>query len=155
LPEFWAKLADSDLNLDHPVWVEDPEFDVRHLNRIALPAPGGREELAEVCGRIASVPLDRSKPLSEMWVIEGLDGSAAGDGGRCPRRSKSRGAHRHRRAPSQQRARRAAAAILTRPPIDLRREKRVSGDLCVGERIFNDDQVFARQLQPHGVVCCD
>lgn len=83
LPEFRAKLADSDLNLDHPVWVEDPEFDLsRHLNRIALPAPGGREELAEVCGRIASVPLNRSKPLWEMWVIEGLDGSAAGDGGR-------------------------------------------------------------------------
>lgn len=71
VPEFRAKLADSDLNLDHPVWVEDNEFDLsRHLNRVALPAPGGREELAEVCGHIASVQLDRSKPLWEMWVIE-------------------------------------------------------------------------------------
>jgi diacylglycerol O-acyltransferase len=82
LPEFRAKLADSDLNLDHPVWVEDRDFDLsRHLNRVGLPAPGGREELAEVCGRIASVPLDRSKPLWEMWVIEGVGGSAAGEGG--------------------------------------------------------------------------
>lgn len=72
VPEFRAKLADSELNLDHPVWVEDEDFDLsRHLNRIALPAPGGREELAEVCGHIASVQLDRSKPLWEMWVIEG------------------------------------------------------------------------------------
>ncbi|ANI38087.1 WS/DGAT/MGAT family O-acyltransferase [Mycolicibacterium vaccae] len=72
VPEFRAKLADSDLNLDHPVWVEDEDFDLsRHLNRIALPSPGGREELADVCGHIASVQLDRSKPLWEMWVIEG------------------------------------------------------------------------------------
>ncbi|QZT60316.1 WS/DGAT/MGAT family O-acyltransferase [Mycolicibacterium austroafricanum] len=72
LPEFRAKLADSQLNLDHPVWVEDKDFHLsRHLNRIALPAPGGREELAEVCGHIASVQLDRTKPLWEMWVIEG------------------------------------------------------------------------------------
>ncbi len=72
VPEFRAKLADSELNLDHPVWVEDEDFDLsRHLNRIALPAPGGREELADVCGHIASVQLDRSKPLWEMWVIEG------------------------------------------------------------------------------------
>ncbi|WP_422742067.1 WS/DGAT/MGAT family O-acyltransferase [Mycobacterium sp. WMMD1722] len=82
LPEFRAKIADSDFNVDHPVWVEDKDFDLsRHLNRIGLPAPGGREELAEVCGRIASVPLDRSKPLWEMWIIEGVGGSAASDGG--------------------------------------------------------------------------
>ncbi|CAN3127120.1 WS/DGAT/MGAT family O-acyltransferase [Mycobacterium sp. smrl_JER01] len=72
LPEFRAKIADSQLNLDHPVWVEDKDFDLsRHLNRIALPSPGGPDELGQVCGHIASVPLDRSKPLWEMWVIEG------------------------------------------------------------------------------------
>ena len=77
LPELRAKLGDSQLNLDHPVWVEDHDFDLtRHLHRIGLPSPGGREELAEVCGHIASVPLDRSKPLWEMWVIEGLGGDA-------------------------------------------------------------------------------
>ncbi|MGV0794362.1 WS/DGAT/MGAT family O-acyltransferase [Mycolicibacterium sp. XJ1819] len=82
LPELRAKLANSQLNLDHPVWVEDPDLDVsRHLHRVGLPAPGGREELAEVCGRIASTPLDRSEPLWEMWVIEGVDGSDPHDGG--------------------------------------------------------------------------
>lgn len=82
VPEFRCKLADNDFNLDHPVWVEDEKFELsRHLNRVALPSPGGRQELSEVCGHIASVPLDRSKPLWEMWVIEGLGGSAAEDGG--------------------------------------------------------------------------
>ncbi|MEW5812207.1 MAG: wax ester/triacylglycerol synthase family O-acyltransferase [Actinomycetota bacterium] len=82
LPELRAKLSDSQLNLDHPVWVQDKAFDLdRHLNRIALPSPGGRDELAEVCGHIASVPLDRSKPLWEMWTIEGLDGAALDAGG--------------------------------------------------------------------------
>ena len=82
VPEFRCKLADNDFNLDHPVWVEDEDFELsRHLNRVALPSPGGRQELSEVCGHIASVPLDRSKPLWEMWVIEGLGGSAAEDGG--------------------------------------------------------------------------
>jgi diacylglycerol O-acyltransferase len=82
LPEFRAKLADSQLNLDHPVWVEDKDFDVsNHLHRIALPSPGGRRELADVCGHIASVPLDRSKPVWEMWVVEGVADSDAHEGG--------------------------------------------------------------------------
>jgi len=73
IPEFRAKLDDSQFNLDYPVWVEDDEFDLdRHLLRIALPSPGGRRELADVCGHIASAPLDRSKPLWEMWVIDGV-----------------------------------------------------------------------------------
>src|SRR6476646_9039729 len=73
IPEFRAKLADSQLNLDYPVWVDDDSFDLdRHLLRIELPAPGGRQELAEICGHIASAPLDRSKPLWEMWVIDGI-----------------------------------------------------------------------------------
>ncbi|MGH3633874.1 WS/DGAT/MGAT family O-acyltransferase [Mycobacterium sp.] len=77
LPELRAKLADSRLNLDHPVWVEDANFDIEwHLKRIGLPRPGGRSELAEICGRIASEPLDRSRPLWEMWVIERGAGTA-------------------------------------------------------------------------------
>jgi diacylglycerol O-acyltransferase / wax synthase len=82
LPELRAKLADSQLNLDHPVWVEDRDFDLsRHLYRIGLPSPGGRSELAEVCGHIASIPLDRTKPVWEMWVIEGVADTDAHDGG--------------------------------------------------------------------------
>jgi diacylglycerol O-acyltransferase len=75
LPEMRAKIADSQLNLDHPVWVEDKAFDLsRHLKRASLPSPGGRRELADFCAHVASVPLDRSKPLWEMWVIEGFGG---------------------------------------------------------------------------------
>ena len=85
MPEFREKLADNRFNLDHPVWVEDKDFDVdRHLHRIGLPSPGGRNELAEICGHIASLPLDRSRPLWEMWVIENIAGTDAhaDDGGR-------------------------------------------------------------------------
>jgi diacylglycerol O-acyltransferase len=82
LPEMRAKLADSPLNLDHPVWVEDRAFDLsRHLKRISLPSPGGRRELADICAHIASVPLDRSKPLWEMWVIEGVGDADTHDSG--------------------------------------------------------------------------
>ncbi|BBX15981.1 wax ester/triacylglycerol synthase family O-acyltransferase [Mycolicibacterium duvalii] len=78
MPEFREKLADNRFNLDHPVWVEDKDFDVdRHLHRIGLPSPGGRVELAQICGHIASLPLDRSRPLWEMWVIENYCGTGA------------------------------------------------------------------------------
>ncbi len=83
MPQFREKLADSAFNLDHPVWVEDNDFDVnRHLHRIGLPPPGGRVELAEIAGHIASLPLDRTRPLWEMWVIEGVAGTDAQQGGR-------------------------------------------------------------------------
>ncbi|MEE6177820.1 WS/DGAT/MGAT family O-acyltransferase [Mycobacterium sp. 050134] len=76
MPEFREKLANNPLNLDHPVWVDDDTFDVnRHLHRIGLPPPGGRTELAEICGHIASLQLDRRRPLWEMWVIEGVAGT--------------------------------------------------------------------------------
>ncbi|WP_205872900.1 WS/DGAT/MGAT family O-acyltransferase [Mycobacterium camsae] len=71
VPEFRMKLADTQLNPDHPVWVDDESFALRrHLHRVAVPSPGGRRELAEICGHIAGLPLDRDRPLWEMWVIE-------------------------------------------------------------------------------------
>ena len=73
-PDFRLKLADSQLNPANPVWVEDQDFRLdRHVHRIGLARPGGRAELAEICGHIAALPLDRSRPLWEMWVIEGPD----------------------------------------------------------------------------------
>lgn len=82
MPEFREKLADSRFNLDHPVWVDDKDFDLdRHLHRIGLPAPGGRHELAEICGHIASLPLDRTRPLWEKWVIENVSGTDPQQGG--------------------------------------------------------------------------
>jgi diacylglycerol O-acyltransferase len=73
MPAFRRLLHDSVINLDHPVWVEDDDFDIEaHVHRVACPAPGGTAELAELCAHVAGLPLDRSKPLWEMWVIEGL-----------------------------------------------------------------------------------
>lgn len=72
VPEFRMKLADTQFNPDHPVWVDDDGFALRrHLHRVAVPAPGGRRELSEICGHIAGLPLDRDRPLWEMWVVEG------------------------------------------------------------------------------------
>ena len=83
MPQFREKLANSPLNLDHPVWVDDEHFDVdRHVHRIGLPAPGGRAELSEICGHIAALPLDRRRPLWEMWVIEGVAGTDCHQDGR-------------------------------------------------------------------------
>jgi diacylglycerol O-acyltransferase len=67
------------LGLHHPVMIEDPEFDLRyHLNRAALPAPGGQAELEEVIAHIASHPLDQTRPLWQFWVLEGMaDGRVA------------------------------------------------------------------------------
>jgi diacylglycerol O-acyltransferase / wax synthase len=78
MPQFREKLADSRFNPDHPVWIDDDDFDVdRHLHRIGLPPPGGRQELSEICGHIAALPLDRSRPLWETWVIENIAGTDA------------------------------------------------------------------------------
>ncbi|MCU1351285.1 MAG: acyltransferase, partial [Acidimicrobiales bacterium] len=73
VPPFRRRLLSVPFNLAHPLWVDDPDFDIdRHVRRVGAPAPGGRRELAELAGQIASTPLDRSRPLWELWVIEGL-----------------------------------------------------------------------------------
>ena len=79
MPTFRRKLHDSLLNVDHPVWVEAEDFDIdHHLHRIGIPEPGGDRELAELCAHLASQPIDRSMPLWQMYVIEGLpDGKVA------------------------------------------------------------------------------
>jgi diacylglycerol O-acyltransferase / wax synthase len=57
----------------NPVWVDDPAFDITyHVRRSALPRPGGDEQLLEFCARIQSRLLDRSRPLWEMYLVEGL-----------------------------------------------------------------------------------
>ncbi|MCX7619565.1 MAG: wax ester/triacylglycerol synthase family O-acyltransferase [Acidimicrobiales bacterium] len=65
------------LNIDHPVWIEDPDFNLdRHIHRLTVHPPGTPHELADVVGDIASRPLDRSLPLWEMNVVEGLEDGA-------------------------------------------------------------------------------
>jgi WS/DGAT/MGAT family acyltransferase len=73
VPPFTRRLVEVPFQLHHPVWVEDPNFNLDyHVRRIAAPSPGGRRELGELAAQIASVPLDRTRPLWEAWVIEGL-----------------------------------------------------------------------------------
>lgn len=61
--------------LGRPVWVDDPDFDLRyHVRRTALPAPGGDQQLADLMARVMSQRLDREHPLWEYWVAEGLAG---------------------------------------------------------------------------------
>jgi diacylglycerol O-acyltransferase / wax synthase len=67
------KVRSVPLDLARPVWVDDPHFNLDyHLRRTALPAPGGDDQLRLLGGRIMSQHLDRTKPLWEMWVVEGL-----------------------------------------------------------------------------------
>ena len=74
VPMFHRKLKQVPLGIDHPVWVNDDDFDIdRHVHRMALPSPGGERELADLCGHMAGIPLDRSRPLWEFVVIEGLE----------------------------------------------------------------------------------
>lgn len=59
--------------LHHPVLVDDPDFDVNaHIFHAALPSPGSQQQLDEMVAQIGSTQLDRSRPLWELWIIEGL-----------------------------------------------------------------------------------
>ena len=73
LPRYRQKLVFTPLS-GRPVWVDDPHFDLDyHLRHTALPAPGSAQELKRLVGRVLSQPLDRDRPLWEMWLIEGLE----------------------------------------------------------------------------------
>jgi WS/DGAT/MGAT family acyltransferase len=79
IPPMRRRLAPIPLGLDHPFWIEDPDFDLDyHLRHIAVPAPGSNGQLAELAARIAARHLDRAHPLWELYIIEGLeDGGVA------------------------------------------------------------------------------
>jgi diacylglycerol O-acyltransferase len=73
-PAFTRKVVRVPFGVNHPVWVEDPGFDLEaHIHRILCPPPGTSLELAELAGEIAGVPLDRSRPLWDMSFVEGLE----------------------------------------------------------------------------------
>ena len=73
LPPLRQRLLEVPLGLDYPYWIEDDDFDLNfHVREIGLPAPGTDEQLAEQVARIVSRPLDRSRPLWELYVITGL-----------------------------------------------------------------------------------
>ncbi|HEX8804662.1 MAG TPA: wax ester/triacylglycerol synthase family O-acyltransferase [Acidimicrobiales bacterium] len=73
VPRYRQRVEHVPFNLGRPVWVDDPDFNIDyHLRRTALPAPGGSEELRRLVGRLMSQRLDRTKPLWEIWIVEGL-----------------------------------------------------------------------------------
>jgi WS/DGAT/MGAT family acyltransferase len=74
LEPFRRRVVDIPFGVHHPVWIEDPDFDLDyHVRRAALPAPGAMNELAELTAEIAGRQLDRRRPLWELWVVEGLE----------------------------------------------------------------------------------
>jgi len=75
VPRYRQKLAMAPAHSGRPMWVDDPSFALEyHVRHSALPRPGSEEQLLRTAARIFSQRLDRSKPLWEMWVVEGLEG---------------------------------------------------------------------------------
>ena len=79
MPPFRQRLLEIPFDLGNPILADDPDFRVEdHVRRIGVPMPGGLRELSEVVGMIAEQPLERTKPLWEMWYVDGMqDGRIA------------------------------------------------------------------------------
>src|SRR5215218_3288586 len=74
VPRYRQRLAQPPMETGRPLWVDDPTFNLEyHVRQTALPSPGSEDQLMRLVARIMSQQLDRSKPLWEMWIIEGLD----------------------------------------------------------------------------------
>ncbi len=79
LPPFHRRLVDVPFGLDHPYWIEDPDFDLDfHIRDTAVPPPGDDRQLAETVARIFARPLDRTRPLWELYLIHGIEGGRIG-----------------------------------------------------------------------------
>ena len=75
VPPFRRRLVQVPLGLDMPYWIDDPDFDIEfHVRELALPAPGNDHQLAEQLARLHGRPLDRARPLWELYLISGLSG---------------------------------------------------------------------------------
>ena len=73
VPRYRQRVAEVPGHLANPVWVDDPDFDIAyHVRRNALPRPGTEAQLLDLVSRLASRPLDRRRPLWEMYLVEGL-----------------------------------------------------------------------------------
>ena len=78
VPLFRRRLVMVPFGLDHPYWIEDPDFDIEfHVRELALPFPGNDRQLSEQVARLHARPLDRSRPLWELYLITGLHGGRA------------------------------------------------------------------------------
>jgi len=86
VPRFRQRLAEVPLDQGRPVWVDDPHFNLRyHLRHTGLPAPGSEEQLKNLAGRLFAQRLDRTKPLWEIWLVDGLRAHADKGAARSPR----------------------------------------------------------------------
>ena len=75
VPPFHRRLVQVPLGLDQPYWIDDPDFDIEfHVRALALPAPGSDRQLADQAARLHARPLDRQRPLWELYLISGLSG---------------------------------------------------------------------------------
>jgi diacylglycerol O-acyltransferase len=75
VPRYRQRLASVPFGQGRPKWVDDGAFDLRfHVRQTAIPAPGTEQELKTLAARVFANPLDRERPLWEMWLIEGLEG---------------------------------------------------------------------------------
>jgi WS/DGAT/MGAT family acyltransferase len=75
VPRYRQRLATPPLQAGRPLWVDDPSFNLEyHIRHAALPSPGTEHQLFALAARIASQQLDRSKPLWESWLVEGIEG---------------------------------------------------------------------------------
>jgi diacylglycerol O-acyltransferase len=75
VPRFRQRLAEIPLDQGRPVWVDDPHFNLRyHLRHAGLPAPGSEEQLKNLAGRVFAQRLDRTKPLWELLLVDGVHG---------------------------------------------------------------------------------
>ena len=73
VPVMRRKLLDAPLGLDQPYWIDDPDFDIEyHIREIALPAPGSQAQLTDQVARLHARPLDRRRPMWEIYLITGL-----------------------------------------------------------------------------------
>ena len=75
LPPFRWRLAEVPFGMDYPYWIDDPDFDIDfHVRELALVSPGTMDKLEEQVARVFARPLDRSRPLWELYLIHGLEG---------------------------------------------------------------------------------
>jgi len=76
VPRYRQRLAVPPLETGRPLWVDDPSFNLEyHVRHTALPEPGTERQLRALAARIHSQQLDRSRPLWELWLVQGLEGS--------------------------------------------------------------------------------
>jgi len=73
IPRYRQKVREVRIGMARPVWIDDADFDITyHVRRSALPSPGSDDQLHELIARLAARPLDKTRPLWEMYLVEGL-----------------------------------------------------------------------------------